>query len=70
MTLTNVEKELIATQINKLEESFEKVMEHPEVYMRAVEDRSLGTAGITEIGAGEVREIINDLKRYWIERQQ
>ena len=53
MTLTNVEKELIATQINKLEESFEKVLEQ-----------------MQSEPIGEVREIINDLKRYWIERQQ
>jgi aspartate aminotransferase-like enzyme len=65
MTLTNVEKELIATQINKLEESFEKVMEHPEVWCIRHDTPS----GITE-PIGEVREIINDLKRYWIERQQ
>ena len=59
MTLTNVEKELIATQINKLEQSFEKVME-----MRGGFD-----PGITE-PICEVREIINDFKKYWVERQQ
>ena len=58
MTLTNVEKELIATQINKLEQSFEKVME-----MRGGFD-----PGITE-PIGEVRQIINELKKYWIHQQ-
>ena len=58
MTLTNVEKELIATQINKLEQSFEKVMER----------RAGFDPGITE-PIGEVREIINELKKYWIDQQ-
>jgi len=58
MTLNKVEKELIATQINKLEESFEKVME-----MRGGFD-----PGITE-PIGEVRQIINELKKYWIDSQ-
>ncbi len=64
MTLTNVEKELIATHINKLEESFEKVMEmRGGIFMKVVDPE------LTE-PIGEVREIINDLKKYWVERQQ
>jgi len=58
MTLTNVEKELIATQLNKLEESFQKVATVNHYDYDAILETN-----------GEVREIISELKRYWIDRQ-
>ena len=56
--MTNVEKELIATQINKLEESFQKVVTVNHNDHDAILEHT-----------GEVREIINELKRYWIDQQ-
>jgi len=58
MTLTNVEKELIATQVYKLEESYQKLLNcetsSQKTYLEYV---------------GEVWAIINELKRYWIDQQ-
>ena len=64
MTLTNVEKELISTQIHDLDKSFERVVKN--------------NAGPSGISNGRIylehlhatRAVIKDLKKYWVERQQ
>ena len=66
MTLTNVEKELIATQIHDLDKSFERVVtDHrkdesdPQTYLNRQYLEHLH----------ETRVIIQNLKKYWIDQQ-
>ena len=61
MTLTNVEKELIATQIYDLDESFEKVVtDHRK-------DETPNQQYLEHLH--ETRAVIKDLKKYWIDQQ-
>ena len=63
MTLTNVEKELIATQIYDLDKSFENVVSF---YRNKIDSHEYDTY-LEHLRA--TRAVIKDLKKYWIDQQ-
>ena len=60
MTLTNVEKELIATQIHDLDKSFERVV---------TDHRKDKFSPQYLEHLHETRVIIQNLKKYWVDQQ-
>ena len=67
MTLTNVEKELIATQIHDLDKSFERVVidQRKDWTSKTMADSKTYLEHLQA-----TRAVIKDLKKYWVERQQ
>ncbi len=70
MTLTNVEKELIATQIHDLDKSFERVVtdQRKDKSDPLAKPELLYQTYLEHLQA--TRAVIKDLKKYWVERQQ
>ena len=70
MTLTNVEKELIATQIHDLDKSFERVVTDQRRLSAAnplAKPELLYQTYLEHLQA--TRAVIKDLKKYWIDQQ-